>query len=267
MDIPPLRKRTREGTPYSRPAEMENLIVDTLSLPFKDFMERAEIRNREHPEYLPSEVLVHRIRATRHSSTDRQFDALYLLLRERIHRSCPSVLAQADGSGGVVGKLLDVREDVFDRFVTLLLNDRDGYAEKLDFFEIRFDRAVMLLRKNAFRRVERREEPLNPLEYDESSEISKDVEEYISLMNPRPMTLDEELTYRFQIRRAINLLPEMERRVIDMLEAAVPIESKNPNETSIVGVLGCTPKTVRNRRDRAIRRLREMLGQEGSDAD
>ena len=168
---------------------------------------------------------------------------------------------------GRVGKLLDVREEVFDRFVTLLLNDRDGYEEKMDFFEIRFDRTVMLMRKSAFRKVETREKPLSPLEYDESGEISKDVEVYFSLMNPRPMTPDEEFTYRFQIRRAINLLPEMERRVIDMLEAKVPIESKNPNETSISDVLGCTPKTVRNRRARAIRRLREMLELEGSDGN
>ena len=166
-----------------------------------------------------------------------------------------------------MGKLLDVREDVFDRFVTLLLKDRDGYEEKMDFFEIRFDRAVKLIRKNAFRKVDRREKPLNPLEYDESGEISKDVEVHFSLMNPRPMTPDEEFTYRFQIRRAIDLLPEMERRIIDMIEAKVPIESKNPNETSIAGVLGCVPKTVRNRRARAIRRLQEMLGMESSDAD
>ena len=166
--------------------------------------------------------------------------------------------------GGEVGKLLDVREEVLGRFVTLLLKDRNGYEEKMDFFEIRFDRAVMLTRKNAFRKVERREKPLNPLEYDASGEIPEEFEVHPLLENPRPMTPDEESTYRFQIRQAIDSLPENERRVIDMLLAKVSIESKNPNETSIAGVLGCTPKTVRNRRDRAIRRIREMLRLEGS---
>ena len=230
-------------------------------------MGRAKITDRKHSEYLPSEVVVHRIRATRHSETDEQFNALYTVLCERIYRSCPNVFAQGKGKGGKVGKLLDVREEVLDRFVTLLLEDRNGYEEKMDFFEIRFDRTVLLLKKNAFRTVERREKPLFPLEYDESNEISKDVEAHLWLINHQQMTPDEELTYRFQVRRAIDSLPEMERRVIDMLLAKVPIESKNPNETSIVDVLGCTPKTVRNRRARAIRRIREMLELEGFNAD
>ena len=76
------------------------------------------------------------------------------------------------------------------------------------------------------------------------------------------MTPEEEVTYRFEVRRAIDSLPEMERRVIDMLEAGIAIESNNPGEPSIAGVLGCTPKTVRNRRDRAVQRIRETLGLE-----
>ena len=267
MDIPPLRKRTKEGALYTRPAEIEKLIVETLSLPFEDFMERAEHRNRKHPEYLPSEALVNRIRATRHNSTDEQFNALYSVLRDRLYRSCPNTITRADGGTGEVGKLIDVRDTVFDRFVTLLLEDRDGYAEKLDMFEVRFDRVVKLLRKDAFRKVTRREKPLVPLEYGDSGDISEDVEESVSLPNPRWMTPEEEIIYRFQVRRAIDSLPEMERRIIDMLEAEIPMESNNPDEPSIAGVLGCTPKTVRNRRARAVRRIRETLGLEACDAN
>ena len=231
MDIPPLRKRTRKGVPYTRPPEIEELIVESFSHPFGKFLARAQINDRKHPEYLPSEVLVHRIRATRHAETDEQFNALYPVLHQRIYRSCPNASIRAKGRGGSVGKLLDVREEVFHRFVTLLVKDRDGYEEKMDIFEIVFDRTVRLMRKSAFRKIEPREKPLNPIEYDQRGEIPKDVEVHFSLMNPRPMTLDEELTYRFQIRPAINLLPEAERRVIDMLLAQVPIESKNPNQT------------------------------------
>ena len=230
-------------------------------------MERAKLGDRDHPQYLPSEVLVHRIRATRDTKSDEQFNGLYSVLRNRIFRSCPSVRTQRDGRAGEIGQLLDVREDVFERFVTLLVKDRDKYEDKLDFFEIRFDRAVMLLRKSAFRKVESRDEPLNPLEYDDSGEVSKEVEEHLSLLDPRPMTPEEEFTYRFQVRLAIDSLPEMERRVIEMLEAKVPIESSNPDEPSIARVLGCTPKTVRNRRARAIRRIRETLDLETYDAD
>ncbi|MDE0210655.1 MAG: hypothetical protein OXJ64_12315, partial [Boseongicola sp.] len=154
-----------------------------------------------------------------------------------------------------------------DRFVTLIVNDRDRYEEKLDIFEARFDRAVRLLRESAFRKVRRYEGPLAPLEYDEGGDVASDIEEYVSLLNAPSMTPEEQITYRFQIRRAIDSLTEAERRVIDMLEAGLPIESNNPDEPSISGLLGCTPKTVRNRRDRAFRRIRETLSVEACDAD
>ena len=266
-EIPPLRKRTRDGTLYVRPPEIEDFIVETRELPFEEFIVRAKKLDRNHPDYLPSEILVHRIRATRNNNSDDHFNALYCVLNKRIGRSCPSVVTRTDGGIGEVGKLLDVREYVRERFVTLILKDRDEYEERLDIFEARFDRAVMLLRKDAFRTISRRDKPLAPLEYDESGDVPEEVEECLSLLNPRPMTLDEEITYRFQIRRAIDSLPELERRVIDMLEAEIPIESNNPDKPSIAGVLGCTPKTVRNRHGRAVRRIREILSVEVCDVN
>ena len=265
--IPPLKKRTKQGILYNRPPEVEEVILDTFALPFEEFMERARHKNRRHPEYLPSEVLVHRIRATRHNNSDEQFNALYLELFERVSRSCPRAVIRAEGGAGEVGRLMDVRDYVVDRFVTLIVKDRDRYEENLDIFEAIFDRAVRLMRNDAFRKVLRHEEPLTPLEYDESGDLPDDVEEYSSLLNTPSMTREEEITYRFRIRRAIDSLPEMERRVIDMLEAELPIESKNPDEPSIAGLLKCTPKTVRNRRARAIQKIRETLGVEACDVD
>ena len=269
-DIPSLRNRTKEGKLYSRPQEIEEAILETLELPFDDFMERAKRKNRKHPEYLPSEVLVHRIRATRYNNSDDQFNALYTVLCERISRSCPRAVIRVDGESGEsgeVGNLMDVREYVLDRFITLIVKDRDNYADRLDIFEARFDRAVKLLREDAFRKISRKEKPLTPLEYDEGGDIPDDVEEYSALLNAPSMTPEEEITYRFQIRQAIDSLPEMERRVIDMLEAGIPIESKNRGEPTIAGLLECTPKTVRNRRARAIQRIREKLGVEACDVD
>ena len=258
--IPPLRKRTGKGVLYARPVEIEKIIAGTYELPFEEFITRGKHNNRDHPDYLPSEVLVHRIRATRHNSTDDQFNALYSALYERVIRSCESAVTRAGGETREIGKLLDIREFVVERFVTLVVKDRDSYIEKLDIFEVRFDRAVMMLRKSAFRMMSRRDNPMSPLEYDESGDVPPGIEESLALLNPRFMTLEEELTYRFQVRQAIDSLPEMERRVIDMLGAGIAIESNNPAEPSIAGVLGCTPKTVRNRRDRAIQRIRETLG-------
>ena len=261
-EISPLRKRTREGKLYVRPPEIEQVIVETLEIPFEEFMKRAKLKKRDHPDYLPSEVLVYWIRAIRHEDSDRQFSLLYQLLHERILRTCSSASTHWGGKVGGTGTTMDVREFVVERFVTLLLTDRDNYTEKLDFFEVRFDRALMLLKRDALRKVSRRDSLLTPLEDEESGDIREDVEASFTLFNPPSMTLEEELTYRFQIRQAIDSLPDEERRVIDMLEAGISIESKDPNEPSISRELGCTPKTVRNRRKRALKKIREQLGPE-----
>ena len=89
FEIPPLRKRKKDGTLYVRPQEIEHLIVETLELSFDDFILRAKQLNRSHPEYLPSEILVHRIRATRSHNSDAQFNALYLELKRRIRSELP----------------------------------------------------------------------------------------------------------------------------------------------------------------------------------
>ena len=86
---------------------------------------------------------------------------------------------------GEVGKLLDVREFVVERFVTLVVKDRDSYAEKLDIFEIRFDRAVMMLRKDAFRKVSQRDNPMTPLEYDEGGRCPSGTSRKVSLFSTR----------------------------------------------------------------------------------
>ena len=267
INIPPLKKCTKEGKLYTRPDEIEKLIFEMSELPFEGFMGRAKHKNRKHPKYLPSEVLVHRIRATRNNSTDDQFNALYTVLYERISQSCPRALFRVDGGTGEAGNLMDVREHVVHHFITLIVKDREIYAEGLDIFEIRFDRAIRLLRKDAFRRIFRQEKPLIPLEYDKSGNIPEDVEEYSAQLNAPSMTQEEDFTYPFQVRRAIESLPEMERRVIDMLEAEIPIESKNLDEPTITKILGCTPKTVRNRRYRAIQRIQKALGVEACDVN
>ncbi len=266
LDIPPLRKRTKDGRLYSRPEEIEKTIVELRDLPFDDFIRRTRIRTRCHSEYVPSEVLVHRIRATRNNESDQQFNALYSVLCKRINQGGLRADVHVNGGTGEVGYLKDVIEYVTDHFVTLIVNDRSEYEEKLDIFEARFDRALRTLRLDAFRKINRYKDPLIPLEYDEYGGVPSEVEEFSALLNPPSMSIEDQVTYREQIRGAIDILPDTERRVITLLEAELPIESNNPDEQTISRILGCTPKTVRNRRDRAIQRIRKALNLEEDDA-
>lgn len=122
-----------------------------------------------------------------------------------------------------------------------------------------FDRAVAKLRDSAFRSVFAKDNPLTPMEYDESGDVTNEVEESLGRYRPEGMTQEEEFTYRFQLRAAIDSLPEDERRLIDMEEAGYPDQSENPEVETIAKLLGRTPKTVRAMRKRAYQSIRERL--------
>ena len=45
-----------------------------------------------------------------------------------------------------------------------------------------------------------------------------------------------------------------------MLMCHIPAEAKDPAQPSISAILGCDPRTVRNRRDSAVKNIRRHLG-------
>jgi hypothetical protein len=60
----------------------------------------------------------------------------------------------------------------------------------------------------------------------------------------------------------IDNLPDTHRRIIQMLIADFPIDSKKEGEVSIRSVLDCDEKTVRNRRDAFVRDMRALVSSE-----
>lgn len=100
-----------------------------------------------------------------------------------------------------------------------------------------------------------------PLFADEKSdEPSHEVEAALARLQQDPVEKLNAEDYRRRLLAAIDTLPDQERRVINLLLKDIPIDSKDPNATTIVGILNCSEKTVRNRRDRAYNMLRPFLG-------
>lgn len=236
-NLPPLRKKTVDGKLYKRRAPTEALIHACHELTFDELCNRAEISARTHANYIPSEVLVYFLRKTKTHNNDAQFGRLYQLLEKRIKRVCP----HSEVHLGAVVHLLDLQEFVLDDFAERVMLDRQEYEEKLDIFECAFDKAVARRKTEAMRKMYRYDKPKERLEYD--------------------------ITYRFQLQRAIDALPEDERRVINMIFAGIPSESTDPDAHTISKLLECGPQTVRNRRDRAVKKLKIMLGTEVKDVN
>lgn len=261
-NLPPLRKKTEGGQLYERRAETVALIQVCRELTFEQLCNRAEISARTHSEYIPSEVLVYFLRQTKTHNSDAQFGALYQLLQTRIKRVCPRSEVRLGGKDGAVAHLLDLQEFVLDDFAERVMCDRQVYDEKLDGFEVAFDHMIARRKYDAMRKMYRRDKPTTQLEYDEDGDISFEVEEALARLNPAADSIEDEITYRFHRQRAIDTLPEDERRVINMIFAEIPSESKDPEVQTISKLLGCGPQTVRNRRDRAVKKLQKILGTE-----
>ncbi len=266
-NLRPLRKKTVDGKLYKRRAQTEALIHTCLELTFEEICNRAAISARSDANYIPSEVLVYFLRKSKSHNSDTQFGILYQLLEKRIKLVCPYSEVRLGDKDGVIAHLLDLQEFVLDDFAERVMLDRQKYNEKLDIFECAFDKAIARRKHDAMRKMYRQDKPKVRLEYDEDGDIPADIERCLAELNPNVNSIEDDITYRFQLQRAIDALPGDERQVINMIFANIPSESTDPDVLTISKFLGCGPQTVRNRRDRAVKKLQIMLGTEVKDVN
>lgn len=256
--ITPLRKRRLSGELYQRDPKIEALIAALAVLPRDALIARAGITKRSDSGYVPSECLVYFIRASRRDNNEVWFERLYRILIERVLRSLP----RAESSAGKTESLTRgvVRDKVFGRFVELLSADRAAYAEKVDYFEVRFDGALASLRRDAQEKAWRDESRSQPLEYDEESgELSPEVEAAAGTHDPFATSDFDDPAYRSRLNAAIEALPIEQSRIIHMLSRGFPIDSKEPDVMTIAKALGRSEKTVRTYRDKAFATLRAAM--------
>lgn len=261
----PLRKLQQDGTLYRRRPDVESKLDALLQRSRSQVRELCTIGAPADDNHVPSECLLHLVRGCRSDNSDRHFEALFLALRQRVITRLPA----AEIGHGVDGKVLasqrniKIAEYVLDRFQALLVSDRAGYDERLDYFEVNFDAAIASLRLDGRRKAFKEEKRTEPMTYDdETSELNVEIEEAAAAQNPPSESKLDDPAYRLRFYAAIDTLPEDQRRVMELLLLGIPIDSKEPGVQTIVHILGCAEKTVRNRRDRAYVALRNTLEEE-----
>lgn len=260
MSPPSLSKRKPDGTVYTRPAEVESALQRILELPRDDVRAALSVRDRSDPKYLPSECILHLIRRTRMDNRDTYFQELYQALMARVDRALPRFEYEIGDDTGVDLSRARIRDEVRDRLAEMIIADRNAAATRLDFFEARFAAGVAKLRRTAQEKIWRddgRRRPLEPLE--ETGELSIEVERAAGSMDLPSSEKWDDPFYRSRLQAAIDALPPEQSRIIEMLQKGIPIESQDPDAPSICKIEGCVEKTVRNRRDAAIRALRQAL--------
>jgi hypothetical protein len=256
--ITPLRKRSLAGALYTRDAKVEAKLLEVLQLPPDEVITRCAIEFRENPAYVPSECVVYLLRACRNDKSVTQFERLYAILARRFLRSFPPAESEDTNTLSLTPSL--VRDKAFGRFIELLVDDHNGYSQKLDFYEVRFDMTVAKLRLDAQRQVWRDANRSSPLEIDrETGEFSVEVEMAAGSFDPFNSSEIDNPVYRSRLDAAIDALPDLQRRIIEMLRLGFPIDSIEPKAVTIANALKKSEKTIRTHRDKAYAILRSAL--------
>lgn len=254
--IAPLTKRKKkDGTLYERPEHIEQLLRELQGMPRDQLMERSMISVRTNPLYVPSECLMHFVRASRRDNSEAWFERLYKTLLDRVSRAVP----RSDGPGNTTSLTRErIREKVIGRFIELVSEDRKLPGDRMDFFEVRFDMAIKRLRLDAREQVWRDEnrsvgldEADTALEEDSGSVVVDRLTEDISC----------DPLFRRKLYAAIGTLPPEQSRTIHLLLQGWPTHSSDPDVMTIAKALNCSDRSVRNYKERALKTLTALFNQ------
>jgi hypothetical protein len=253
---------TGDGTLYRRPRAIEDALIRLSQQSPEEVLQRLPILDSNDSEFVPSECLLYMVRHPEFLNDEVAQKESFKQLRQRVQRAVP-VRPRSIAGANIPGEMLtelDVRDAVLDKFHDLLLSDRTEYDERLDFYECRFNKALDALRADARKPIFREESKRSSVQADDIP--IEEIESAVTRMRS-PGEEEIDFLYRSKLLRAIHLLPPDERRVIELYYLEdLPIESADDGDMSIVKILGCVEKTVRNRRDRGLQRLYAALKEE-----
>lgn len=245
------------GKLYQRRSNVEALIDVIESLDRGSALERLAIKDRRHTDYVPSEVLVHLIRASRRDNRTDHFERLYRLLFSRIEGTLLTAIPQSQYRNAD-----EIRMEIISHLAELITVDQKSPTEKLDIYEINFDAALHNLRVDYLRKLGPQRLKSTPLEDPESGQVDAAVEEAAQLFLGDVSNKFDDPAFRSALAAAIDALPDDERIVVGLLFQGMPIDSKDAKIVTIARTLNCRGRTVQNRRDRAFEKLRNALKSE-----
>ncbi|MBP1886535.1 RNA polymerase sigma factor [Sinorhizobium mexicanum] len=224
-------------------------------------IERMRISSPGHPDFLPSECLLHFVRKSKRDNSSVPFELMYKALIARIERAAatPGAYHYVGEKQAVSSRAEKIIEAVVFAFEVKLIEDRNGYLAALDYFEVNFAAAIKALRLTARAKADLEEKRNQPLSYDDDETISPEVEKAAGSYDPFKSEKIDDPAYRSALGVAINKLPAEEREVILLSLKGYNDASSDPEVITISGLLGCNDQTVRNRRKRAIGKLRKAM--------
>jgi DNA-directed RNA polymerase specialized sigma24 family protein len=253
----PLTKMDGNGDRYRRPAEIEAAIDTAVAQDLKQLRARASPRScASAGGLLPSEVLVHLVRAARRKGDQAALGAFFTQLLAR----CESILRRRVPDGDLPNAE-EVREEILQHFAVLLAED----SPQLDYFECKFNRAFRALRAQHVRparRTARRIEDVPETHASDDPEAESTEGDVLARLSEtyrsQPTQLDD--VRRGEIAGAINSLPEDQRKAVVLVYLyGMKEESDDPNERTAAKECSVSGRTIRNRLGQARAALARIL--------
>jgi hypothetical protein len=252
--VDPLKKKDKAGVTYTRFPDIEKKLEELVPLPDQEIVARCAL-GRDDEHYVPSECLLHLLRRGFRANNTPLVGPLFKTLLARLRRAIP-LRKEKETMVRV-----QAYEQVQDKLVTLLSEDAGNYQERLDFFEVQFKNGLATLFHDAKKQAHREDKKHVALGNEETGEIDPEVEKAAGAFDPfDPASLEDEY-YRSLLDAAMEKLPQAQKRIIEMIRTNMLIESQDPEVVTISKVLGVTEKTVRNRRDKAVASIKQMIDQ------
>ncbi|WP_416047331.1 RNA polymerase sigma factor [Cupriavidus basilensis] len=254
-----LKRKEKDGTPYRRPPEIEAWIEKLEAVDAAARLLQFDGVSRKRPEYVPTEALLYFLRRTWADGDHGHFEKIFRILLKRIDQSLHSTISDARMDGAA-----EIRDEVRGRFLELLSRDCTEQHDRLDFFEVRFDSAMVAIRTTVLRKIGPSTIKTVPLggQEDDGPEISAEVEAAAAdFLGGNSSKLDDP-AFRLVWFAAIDRLPHDQKQVVILYLQGIPIDAKEKHVMTIARMLQCDERTVRNRRDRACKALKAVLEQE-----
>ena len=255
---PPLRGLTAsrtDGTPYERPAHVEERLRQILSRGRDELRDQIRSLDRRSPDYVPTECLVYLLREAVRENRQGWFNDLYRALIARC-----TLNLRWSVNAGIIADAETVREEIIGEFRVRLSRGLVEGSTLLDGFEVAFDQAFAALRMSKVsreRKKQRREPSFDPMPTDDSADPDRwvlalqadDGSEMLGLYG------EEYRTFRKQILAVIEELPPVERDAILLRLAGWQIYSEEPNVESIAAKFGVDEGTIRYRIRQGVRKV------------
>ena len=251
-----LKKRDKTGQLYVRPQAIEQSIAAMLTQSPAGWIASAAVTDRRNTQYLAPEVVVHLIR---HSLRMQDYSTANFLLQrfgERVMRLLEHRVRESRAFSAAF-----VREETLGRFLEFFAEDLKQPEEGvLDFYELRFDKALATLRAQVIRYERLRSTPLESVSAPEARNADEKEPDPIELPDLSPGADVVTSAENVELYRLVQALPPDERdAILWKYYTGLDTEATDPTKTTVASLAGVSGSEIRSRLRAAYARLKKRM--------